>query len=521
MTEPGNADIDAGVKIKRSSVGLIVVWAVLIVVSVLYWHFFGMLPALGEHWPLTALMVLVGLMIAGKIGSGLGIPLLFRNAPDKGRRFSPSFWSGFGVTLLCTLILTVMFVCSWLTLLQNEVEFQRLHNLMNTLNGNVFLEGPTEYRATAAPSAARLMTNPRLPEDVHLTGKSHDWRPHSLITRQFLRRHGITAERGKADPMSVPAFLFVLLAGLPLWVLLAACVIGADPPSVGLSSPRSMGSRFHEALGYFLGWSLMLAVTTGFAVLLLLLEPTDSSGEPSAVRGWWLLDGLLLFTRFQSWAHLGSFVSFVSFVILLPVTVTLFYRNIPPALGICLLLCLAAVLYLCLDVLSPGIRVVVASFIGAAVVFINRRADRYRFPGMTWHYDAPIDLEGKDQEVEEGKIPPGPCADDGVTPLFLNDRQVLDEWAKHVQSLCPDCRTKPKLVLLAVTGAAYRASFWTTIVLERLGEEFPGFFDHVRLVTGASGGMVGAAYAVAMKSKKTAGRARNGASSRVTAASTA
>ena len=52
----------------------------------------------------------------------------------------------------------------------------------------------------------------------------------------------------------------------------------------------------------------------------------------------------------------------------------------------------------------------------------------------------------------------------------------------------PDGRTKPKLLLLAVTGAAYRASFWTTIVLERLQKEFPEFLDHVRLVTGALGG---------------------------------
>ena len=130
---------------------------------------------------------------------------------------------------------------------------------------------------------------------------------------------------------------------------------------------------------------------------------------------------------------------------------------------------------------------------------MNRRADRYRFPGMGSYYKAPIDLEEKDEEVERGEIPPGPCADDKATPLLLNDRQVLDRWVEHVQRLDSNSRAKPKLVLLAVTGAAYRASFWTTIVLERLEKEFPGFFDHVRLVTGASGGMVGAAYAVAMR----------------------
>ena len=51
-------------------------------------------------------------------------------------------------------------------------------------------------------------------------------------------------------------------------------------------------------------------------------------------------------------------------------------------------------------------------------------------------------------------------------------------------------------------GGAYRASFWSTIVLEELSrflQDGPRqFFRHVRLMTGASGGMVGSAYLVAL-----------------------
>ena len=122
MTEEPIPDAEANV---RRSRGSMIVWAILILAAILYWHVLGVLMALGEHWPLTVLLVLIGLMIAGIYGGHLGIPLLFRNAPDKGRRFGPSFSSGFGVTLLCTLILTEIFICSWLDLIHKEVEFRR------------------------------------------------------------------------------------------------------------------------------------------------------------------------------------------------------------------------------------------------------------------------------------------------------------------------------------------------------------------------------------------------------------
>ena len=161
----------------------------------------------------------------------------------------------------------------------------------------------------------------------------------------------------------MPAFIFVVIAGVPLWLLLAACVIGTDPPSVGLSKPRDRSSRLAEAKGYLLGWFVMMAITFGFAVLHAMIQRLYSAEELGGQTGWWLVDDLLTFTRFQSWTHFGAFTLFISIVVLLPVAATSFYPNIPPGLGICLLLCLASILYLCLDVLMPGVRIVVASIL--------------------------------------------------------------------------------------------------------------------------------------------------------------
>jgi hypothetical protein len=64
----------------------------------------------------------------------------------------------------------------------------------------------------------------------------------------------------------------------------------------------------------------------------------------------------------------------------------------------------------------------------------------------------------------------------------------------------PPSDEKSPLVLIAVSGGGLRAAVWTFLVLEQLetrfaekGYDFPA---HVRLITGASGGMLGAAYYV-------------------------
>jgi hypothetical protein len=56
----------------------------------------------------------------------------------------------------------------------------------------------------------------------------------------------------------------------------------------------------------------------------------------------------------------------------------------------------------------------------------------------------------------------------------------------------------PKLVVVSVSGGGIRAAIWACAVLEELAITFPRIFPScVRIVTGASGGLVGAGYYVA------------------------
>jgi hypothetical protein len=79
---------------------------------------------------------------------------------------------------------------------------------------------------------------------------------------------------------------------------------------------------------------------------------------------------------------------------------------------------------------------------------------------------------------------------------LLSDGDALVAW--RGQARAKDKDAKPNLVVIAADGGGIRAGLWTATVLtsieERLGSDFP---SHVRLITGASGGMLGATHWVA------------------------
>jgi hypothetical protein len=79
------------------------------------------------------------------------------------------------------------------------------------------------------------------------------------------------------------------------------------------------------------------------------------------------------------------------------------------------------------------------------------------------------------------------------TVQLLNNTEVLMAWRSLVGDRWQG--SKPKLVIVTVSGGGIRASVWTSVVLRKLeatlGSDFP---YHIRLITGASGGMVGGSY---------------------------
>jgi hypothetical protein len=77
---------------------------------------------------------------------------------------------------------------------------------------------------------------------------------------------------------------------------------------------------------------------------------------------------------------------------------------------------------------------------------------------------------------------------------LLEQTATLEAWRDR-HELPPG--EKPKLAVIAVSGGGLRAAIWTSSVLVELEQRMPEFPYQVRVITGASGGMVAAAHWVA------------------------
>jgi predicted acylesterase/phospholipase RssA len=190
----------------------------------------------------------------------------------------------------------------------------------------------------------------------------------------------------------------------------------------------------------------------------------------------------------------GAFWGFLladAFVVLIPLNWCL----IVPSLAISVLLILIASFYFVLISLRRALQLPLVALLLLFVIWSNSGPYKYRFPGMGCpggisYYDAA-------NLVPAGAEVPAP---DPAQPL-LRDEAVLDRWKARLGE------EKPKLVLLAVPGGAYRAGFWTAAVLDELERrsradgDLEGLTDRIRVITGASGGMVGAAYFAAQRTE--------------------
>ncbi|MBP3957864.1 hypothetical protein J8F10_21635 [Gemmata sp. G18] len=75
--------------------------------------------------------------------------------------------------------------------------------------------------------------------------------------------------------------------------------------------------------------------------------------------------------------------------------------------------------------------------------------------------------------------------------LQLDNDDILGKWRDKLKT---DANSKPPLVIVTTAGGASTSAIYTYAVLRELEHKCPDFHRHVRLITGASGGMFGAAH---------------------------
>jgi hypothetical protein len=288
-------------------------------------------------------------------------------------------------------------------------------------------------------------------------------------------------------------FLFLpLLAGL-IWMLAAARVRREAAASPGFElSPRNLivGSGM-----------LSLAAAAAFVVAVLSApSPAGRSGELVRMTAG-LVPGLVvnsaLLWTLSNWPlrKMRNPYAELAIIGIPPAIVFLLILNWPrlvPAIAIFALFGVLTLAYFTLALTRGPVRLGLVAVIvaGAVAASLFDGQLRFRVPGIG-------DENGRSYYEARplrplAEHPSGADPTPGVAPS-----QALSAWL----SSRPEDRPPPKLVIVATSGGAYRAGFWTALVLDRLRERAPEVLDDVRLFTGASGGMVGAAYFTALRAR--------------------
>ncbi len=194
--------------------------------------------------------------------------------------------------------------------------------------------------------------------------------------------------------------------------------------------------------------------------------------------------------------HLHAFQVFVSLALLaiyLMLYLAAAYWSaefVSPALVICVLLALMTAAYGFIVFHFPERHFGVIFLIFAGYFCAGSYlAKQYQFDGL--NYDQPTVLAeiDADERTPSGLIP--------------ND-EALDNWLRQRKTSLGG--RKPVLVVVTTKGGGARAAAWTTAVLTRLEEDIPQLPYHTRLVSGVSGGMLGAMYYVATLNPPEPGR---------------
>lgn len=140
-------------------------------------------------------------------------------------------------------------------------------------------------------------------------------------------------------------------------------------------------------------------------------------------------------------------------------------------------------------------------FLAAALAYAANAGHSYKLslPNMRPEYAAA--RSGSLDFARLGEVPTA------QRPVPLTDAdEFLGRFCEQYRK-ATGTRGKPKLIVAAASGGGIRAAVWTAAVLEDLERRIgPAFARHLRVVTGASGGMVGAGLYAANKIRPVAGK---------------
>lgn len=201
------------------------------------------------------------------------------------------------------------------------------------------------------------------------------------------------------------------------------------------------------------------------------------------------------------------------FFYVLPTVVLLWFvltwPKIIPAVALFTVLLLGFIFLRVFFSVPVWLRYGIAALLGVGLIVPDHDRFKLTFDGIVNAngvnaYEAPLDLRqasataNKFAHGANGKALEIVCTSPHEAFEPVDPLAALKAW--QVRQIRQYSRLNPKLVIVASSGGAYRSAFWTALVLDRLsarsglGESLEGLDSSIRVITGASGGMIGAAY---------------------------
>ncbi len=475
----------------------------------------------------AVILVFFFALIYGQVGRSLGLPLQFWSEEPLTRLF---------VAFCSTLLLAVIGVNAYYL-----VPEERYHTLMAKIFGFLYEPFPAvNWYGSEHPPKDKVLkwAKARANGDLPAYRKVLGWVSCVVFFDSILevKEPKKVQNQGPEEPYSNACKLsrFLRLLGLPFLTLL---ILPAVVPRVFINLPRfapivaDIQSRdFHNFLGktdpdivqYWPAYLYALAVwATGIGLGVL------------AVKGF-VKFSLAFYDgperRSRSVAIYALFVAVVfGLMASYPIydggwlrTTPTKFEGVAPAPAILILLAALSLANVLLRYFVPSWgRLVMLVVILAIVSWSNWASNSFRFENLDYCTDKQQPnkfryeirerieqlylskaergmLEGMDEKVGE--------APHNWEPL-LDNVKTLNAWRDHCKGRAGSPNEKPKLVVVCTSGGAIRAGYWTATVLDRLGQEIPrqkdmnaafdgDFHSHIRVITGASGGMLGASYYV-------------------------
>ncbi|MEO8379580.1 MAG: patatin-like phospholipase family protein [Acidobacteriota bacterium] len=239
-------------------------------------------------------------------------------------------------------------------------------------------------------------------------------------------------------------------------------------------------------------WIVILGYVMGMLIIRFVLPSLDRLADPLALKPW--------FQKFVAWLmRIGNQTGVVSYwlhayAFLLVVILGALYTfmalfatrlMINAAVSICIVLALIVLGYGALRFFLPRAMLLVIVLLVVWIFLANQLPRKHQYQDLR-AFDS-LSLKRYAVETNNGLIE--------RNKDLVSDDDALTAWHARVAP----CSANPKIVLIMTSGGGIRAAVWTAAVLEQLDQlNTPcALRDHIRIIAGASGGMVGAGYYVA------------------------